>query len=375
MDNKLANEQIILNSLKNTICESEIIDNKLFIKDCEITVTPKITNIENKKNFVMAELIFIVEHKEFSDTFIESTAGVGINDEEALKQGVANFVLCSLCNFIDSLKGKVTESFETNFFGSKKWDLTKSNIQCMGEGLKSNITDFWDIFEDKIKKRLGNKKFNWIKIFISKTSDNNSICECRINGAINIEITDDLRQLAKSIEFEGNFISLKQFFIIKQSDETYKKPVYSKEEIINQANKVIGIISMCDNQEKFNSLLSDIEKVTNDRNLAFELKSFIPEILCELIFPEARYVDKIVLVNGKDKIDAYKNQFTSYYNIYESVSEMLYNKKIKKEDLKKIICLSATYNAVEKALKENKKLEEIGTIGIGIMINDEYKPF
>lgn len=375
MGNKLENEQIILNSLKNTICESEIIDDKLFIKDCGITVTPKIKSIENKKSFVMAELIFIVEHKEFSDTFIESTAGVGINDEEALKQGVANFALCSLCNFIDSLKGKITGSFETNFFGSKKWDLTKSNIQCMGEGLKSNITDFWDIFEDKIKKRLGNKKFNWIKIFISKTSDNSSICECRINGAINIEITDDLKRLAKSIEFEGNFISLKQFFIIKQSDETYRQPVYSKEQIINQANKAIGIISMCDNQEKFNSLLLDIEKVTNDRNLAFELKSFIPEILCELIFSEVRYVDKVVLINGKDKINTYKNQFTSYYNIYESVSEMLYNKKIKKEDLKKIICLSATYNALEKALKENKKLEEIGTIGIGIMISDEYKPF
>ena len=128
-------------------------------------------------------------------------------------------------------------------------------------------------------------------------------------------------------------------------------------------------------KEKFDNILKDISKITNDENLAFELKIFIPEILCELIFSEGKYIDKIMFINNDRNIEVYKNQFTSYYNIYESVSENLYNRKITKESIKKIICLSATYDAIEKVLKENKQLSNFRAIGVGMRISDKYRPF
>lgn len=375
MNNKLTNEQIVLESLQKVVNNGEILDNKLFIKEIDLIVTTEIVSIKTEKDFVMAELIFSINNGEFNDVFIESTAGIGKSEEEALKQCSVNFALSCLLTFIDSMNNRYSETFETHFFESKKWNLTKSDLQCMGDSIKTNITDFWEIFGGKLKKRLGNKKYNWVKIFICKTSDNNYICECRINGTLNLEITNDLRNLAEYIDFSGNFISLKQFFIIKQSDETYKKVPYSKDDIINFSNKAIEIIANCDSKEKFDNMLKDISKITNDENLAFELKIFIPEILCELIFSEGKYIDKIMFINNDRNIEVYKNQFTSYYNIYESVSENLYNRKITKESIKKIICLSATYDAIEKVLKENKQLSNFRAIGVGMRISDKYRPF
>lgn len=376
MNNKLTHEQIVLESLQKVVNNSEIFDNKLFIKELDLIVTTEIVSIKTEKDFVMSELIFTINNEEFNDVFIESAAGIGKSEEEALKQCSVNFALSCLLSFIDSMNNIHSETFETYFFERKKWNLTKSDVQCMcDENTKINITDFWEVLGEKLKKRLGNKKYNWMKIFICKLSDNNYICECRINGALNVEITNDLRNIAESINFSGNYISLKQFFIIKQSDETYKKLPYSKGDIINFTNKAIEIIENCDSKEKFDNMLKDISKITNDVNLAFELKVFIPEILCELIFPQGKYIDKITFINKDNSIDVYKNQFTSYYNIYECVSENLYNKRITKENIKKIICLSATYDAIEKVIKENNKLDDLKTIGVGMKISDKYRPF
>ena len=86
MNNKLTNEQIVLESLQKVVNNGEILDNKLFIKEIDLIVTTEIVSIKTEKDFVMAELIFSINNGEFNDVFIESTAGIGKSEEEALKE-------------------------------------------------------------------------------------------------------------------------------------------------------------------------------------------------------------------------------------------------------------------------------------------------
>ena len=83
MNNKLTNEQIVLESLQKVVNNGEILDNKLFIKEIDLIVTTEIVSIKTEKDFVMAELIFSINNGEFNDVFIESTAGIGKSEEEA----------------------------------------------------------------------------------------------------------------------------------------------------------------------------------------------------------------------------------------------------------------------------------------------------
>ena len=93
MNNKLTHEQIVLKSLQKVVNNSEIFDNKLFIKELDLIVTTEIVSIKTEKDFVMSELIFTINNEEFNDVFIESAAGIGKSEEEALKQCSVNFSL------------------------------------------------------------------------------------------------------------------------------------------------------------------------------------------------------------------------------------------------------------------------------------------
>lgn len=62
MNNKLTNEQIVLESLQKVVNNGEILDNKLFIKEIDLIVTTEIVSIKTEKDFVMAELIFSINN-------------------------------------------------------------------------------------------------------------------------------------------------------------------------------------------------------------------------------------------------------------------------------------------------------------------------
>ena len=49
MNNKLTNEQIVLESLQKVVNNGEILDNKLFIKEIDLIVTTEIVRLRLKR--------------------------------------------------------------------------------------------------------------------------------------------------------------------------------------------------------------------------------------------------------------------------------------------------------------------------------------
>lgn len=372
---QLTNDEKVLERLRNIIEESEVKNGDLVISKYNLTIKSHVMKIKEYGELIMAELIFVMNHESFGESFVESLAGVGKTIEEALNQGIANFINGVFDVIINSLEGKINEEFETNFFTlRKKWTLTRSSIQYTGKRLDNEDVDFWGLLGEEIKLRLGNKSLYLIKVYASKIKNGETRCECIINGILNKEITMIIEEYTKKWDVETKFSSIKEFFIIKQSDDTYIKYPYTKEEIMKFTNNAVKIIAECNTQEKYEKLDKDISSFIENIDVVYEVKSFIPEIFCELLFDEVGYLDRIVLVRNNEKNDGYKGQFTSYYWIYEAVINIYKSHRLTEAQLKTIVSLSASYNAISEEIKKGSKISDLNNILVGLCGPEGYLP-
>lgn len=373
----LTNDKKVLECINRNIEGSEIQDNRVFLPKYDLTIEPYVRNIDEDGSAKVVEILFITKHKSLNEPIIESNAGMGVTIENAIEQSVANFSLGALSGIKNCIDEKFSRNFETDFFGQRKsWSLAESSIQGIGEMENEENPHFLSRIGEKIKIRLGNKKIYWIKVYADKFSDEKVNCECSINGVLNNEITKDLQEYARTWSVKTNFCSLKQFFIIKQNNETYNEYEFTEDEVKDFTEQTIKILADCNSEEKYKALDSQIYKIIGNMNLAYEIRSFIPEIFCELVFGSVGYADNIMMVkeNQEENIICYKSQFTSYNWIRDVVVGNYYNSKLTEDEVKTIVFLSASYNAINNAVKDGAKLEELDNVGMGLRVIEGYIP-
>ena len=78
----LTNEQKVLNILINSVENSVLESNSLFVTDIKLKIEVHVP--QATKN--MAQVIFVLKHNLFNEEFIESSAGVGNTTDIALQQ-------------------------------------------------------------------------------------------------------------------------------------------------------------------------------------------------------------------------------------------------------------------------------------------------
>lgn len=373
---ELTNEEKVLKSLlKNVESSEQVEENKIIISKNNLIIEFKIKRIKEYEKLIMSEIAFLINHNFFGEPLIEVTSGVEENLNDSINQCVVGFASSVLNVVIKALDNKVDEDFQGDFFNEKKnYSLIKGNIISIGEREQDEEPDFWSMLGEKIKSRLGNKKLYLVKVYASKLKSGDLSCECRINGIVNEDITNNIIDYINEWKLRTNFSSLKQFFVIKQKEETYIKYPYSKVEIIEFTDKAIKILAECSCEEQYNNIDKDIIKITKDSNVAYEIRCFIPEIFCELIFKEAHYSDKIILVENNEQIEGYKGQFTIYYWVYEYILNIFNAKILNERELKTIISLSASYNAIAEAIAKGDNLEDLNNILVGMCGPAGYKP-
>lgn len=372
----LANDGKVLISLLKNVSDSKKIDeNKIIITKYNLAIEFKIIRIKEYEKLIMSEIAFLINHDYFGEPLVEVTSGVEENLDDSINQCVAGFSSSVLNVIIKALTNKVDEDFEGDFFNEKKkYSLTKGNIITIGEREQDEEPDFWSMLSEKIKIRLGNKKLYLVKVYASKLKSGDLSCECRINGIINNDITNYIKDYTNDWNIKTNFSSLKQLFVITQKDETYIKYPYSKDEIIEFTHKAIKILAECRSEEQYNNIDKDIIEITEDASVAYEIKCFIPEIFCELLFNDAQYSNKIILVENNEQVEGYKGQFTIYYWVYECVLNIFNAKILNEQELKTIVSLSASYNSIAEAITKGESLKDLNNIVVGMCSPIGYKP-
>lgn len=368
---ELTNEQKVIEVLNNVIKESTIKDEALYIEDVKLKIEAHVPKV----NEGFLQVVFVLNHDKFDEPFVESVAGIGKNVDEAIQQAVASFSFSALCGITKALRDEEGIYIETSFYNTtKNFKLYKSCMSAQGEKISGDSVDYWDMLGNEIKKRLGNKKVYWIKIYAAKTK-NSVRCECRINGLINLDITKFINEFAEKWEAKTALYAEKQFFILVQDESTYVHYKFSKEQINEFVDRTLEFYGKCDTNEKYENLIDEIYNITRDMNLTSELYLFIPEIFCEFVCHEVSFQDGFTLLQEEKEILMFKDQVTSYNWIYDNIGNKFRNNKFNQEQIRNIVTCSASLNSINKALNDGSEIQDLCMTTLGFNVGDEYRPY
>lgn len=373
---RMTNEERILEYLNKVIPNSKINGNNVYLSKYKLTLEPHIRNIDDNGYIKVVDLFFYIKHELFCESFIEPITGMGETLDDAFQQCVGNFLIGPLHVIENCIKDKGDKNFETFFLDKRKsWQLFEGFVQGIRNEDEKRYIQIWSVIEEKIKERLGNRRIYWIKVYVGKFSNGEIISKCRINGVYNNDISEAISEYIKTWNSNKDIFSIKQYFIIKQNSETYSRYKFSEETVKKFTQKAIKILGDCNSKEKIEKLNANIYKITGNTNLAYEIRSFVPEILCELVFSNVKYSDRInIIKENYISFKFYKNQFTSYYWTYNEVANSYYNGKILEEEIRTIILLSSNYRNINNALNIGTKIQELKSAELILYAIKEYIP-
>lgn len=352
------------------LCQDGTLQDDAFVIDDEdIYVYADVISLDNN----VAQVVFQMHHPWLEDPVIESVAASGDTREEALDLACENFYDHILSVFLmaihhpnsyEQVEGFTTERHYFHVYRSKVNGLGKR------EGIMEG--DFWDMLQDKIIARLGNKKAYWIKVFTSKNK-NKVLCEVRINGKEASELSESLLAYAESWDCLGTYHTEKQCFLLIQDERSYEESDFAKDEIIEYTKKAIKLFEKCKSSEEHKKIRAQLIKQCKDDSLAYELFAFVPELYCTYAYAEVEFGDKLFLVQKDKKTrKLYQTQLQSFPYIEECIMDHLNNDDVSAETIQRVTAFSANARAIRKAVKEGDNLKDLLIPGIGYFAKADY---
>ena len=236
---------------------------------------------------------------------------------------------------------------------SRRWKVYSGGIASMGEHIHTSDTFYWDLLGKTAENYLGSKKIVYIKVFGLKNGDNIT-AECRVDDVISSRLGEILYNSVSGWKNKG-ITSHKQFFFMVCEDmEVYP---YSQEQISEYVKKTVELF--CKEEENYDNIHPALSKIVGDKNLADELRFFIPEICAGWAF-EVPPEDEITVNSGKESVKYTKWQISSFNMITFALRQGFDNGEYPDEEAyRKCILPSSTLAVIEKAKKQKEKLVEI----------------
>lgn len=379
-------DDIILQILKEEVnlknIQSEIVNNELVIHDYHIFIKARVGNKTQHQNAVVLQLDFIVKQENFDTEIIESVAGIGSGNNiyDAIRNGTASFVSNVLEviaeSFCDTHNPEL--DFETVLGDSVQvWHPKIGELHTQGYRDIDTVDNsrIFNILKDEIIMRLGTKRFYWIKVYISSQADGEIITRCTFNNEPFLKAQQKMEEYAKSWNTGNQFKGEKQFILIRQCDKTWKQGKYNYENLRKYVFGAIELFENCSTQAEWEVLFERIAKLTGDIDLAIELYSFVPEVYCEITLPEIQYSDEIVLIKPDgSKTTVFLSQLSSLAFIKRLIREKL-QFGFDKDKYNRVLFQSATFKAINDALIQGAKLENLVISPLTINVNEDYNPY
>lgn len=348
-------------------------DKHLVYKDVDLSLTVKIGECGGAGNRFSAQLLFVLEHPYFDDELVESSVGVGSSIDEAMKIAAESFCASVLTFIIAALKCTGEETITTTIDGNEHVFHIPCTRAIHHYGLKSDKpADLWNIVKNRIPQYLGTKKAYWIKLYSSYTGQN-SACEVRINGIVYPDITDLLYKAAAVKDNSATFSSDKQFILLIQDDSTYKSCPFDIEQVRELTWEAIEKMKTIHDKDTHKSVFEDIRESTPITSLGRELCAFIPEIYSQVIvnYRDSDGIMPVIDRNVKSTVYM-KSQIRSYGYIQYAIYRYLEKYRPSSEENIKILTLSAKFGAVNKAVGDGAKLEDLRMSALGYPVDEDY---
>ncbi|MBO5163647.1 MAG: hypothetical protein J6B75_04290 [Ruminococcus sp.] len=372
--NTYADENSPLNMIAEKFPNSKIIGNSLYFSEYNLSVKAEIGEINNCNGRCSVQIIFIMTHPYFDEELVESCAGIGSSRSEAVKMGTVNFCTSVLTFTLGALKCDGDHEISSDIMNSKAVFRVPCTlgVLCMGEKIIDN-TDLWELLKSDISSYLGRKKAYWVKLFAAWTG-NELTCEARINGIVYPELTQKLSSLIPKPDHQINYGTCKQFVLLIQKDETYKPCPYTKDQVQKLTYNAIEKMFSINSQQKYEEVMSDIVSSCPVKSLGFELSAFIPEIYCQLLL-NIKDGDSITAYNAETKttVSLKKSQLCSYAYIENAVYRYISEKSPSKEQNLRVLSISSRFNAVNEAVMNGSKIEDLSFTSLIYTVENDYE--
>lgn len=362
--------QFSLESLANILPELVHIDLEkeiVIFPTLEIRIGIHYIQIIQAGDHFSATVHYSIDSPQLDSVLPDHSTGLGITVEAAILKANQQFVKGTFSGLLSMTNGQSFASLSTDFAGQTRlWHVTKSKEST--EGLYNNNFDIWDVIKEKISLRLGNKKVYWVKIDVWKRSARFE-CDFTINDLPDFELFNDVSNFFNEIGSD-EFCSFKQFFFIKQSDETYTPYPYTKEQIGVFTEKAMQLFQTYE-EDYFDGRIDCLAEVLNDLSLAIEFYYFLPFICSVDRHDYAWHNDAInVIQEGKSMI-VYKSQFASYSWIREFSLEGFKTGKFPEASYDNLVEISPISDSVNQ-LKEQQANFLKSCITVSMEVTREY---
>lgn len=320
----------LLHQLHGCFETEDIIENsRIYLPEWDVYIIPDVSEI--KEN--IAHIYYHITSPGWNTVLFEVSSAMGANMRQAIGMAQGSFIF-GIVNALTSMaKDENPISFETEFSGNThKWKAYVGNIVGMGK-TPSDITPnvYWESLKDGISKRIGNQKLCYVKIYGANIGNGSYTGECRINDVKIDELSEIVENMVKTWG-TTEFGSHKQFFMIKQDEETILDYPFTPSEIADKTEQAMILFEECQTEAEYEDFKNNLQRIVGDKGLAWELYAFIPEICAQNAFDKISYPEKILINTGSEKKEYYKTQFASYYAIVNGVFRTLREGALKDAD-------------------------------------------
>ncbi len=356
-------------------CLNEKLNGNLY-DECVImprgyTIDVQIGRRDEKEGVKLVQVVFIVRNDEFDEPLIDPVDAQGTTDDEAAKMAVEIFYGGVWHPLDQSLSKKNPIHISVNYLRQHyDFDMYAQSVVRIGIKDKQPVM-LMNYIKSEIPKYLGSKKYYWVRVYLSKFKDR-KIVEVRVNGSVCAELSRFYQAYVDAWNSADTFMSEKQYAIFVQREDDQCPEVYKKEHIVDCAKQCIEMMENCNSREEYMELTNKLEEIVGDKNLASEIRIFIPEIFAKLTLGY-REGDSLFLIEGESNIEFKKTQLRSYFYLQQVALEY-FSKKPEQERVMKIVTNSVAFRELKKAHEQGHEPKDLFVPGTSYRIgNDDYK--
>jgi len=359
--------------LKGMLYDNCIIMPKGFSIDVQIGRT------DEKDDIKIIQAIFIVKHDDFDEPLIDPVDAQGKTDDEVAQMSADIFYAGVWHPIEQSINKKNPVHFSVDYLRQHyDFDMYCQSVVRIGVKDKKPVM-IMAFIKDEIAKYLGSKKYYWIRAYLAKMGEK-KIVEIRVNGSVCPDLGKFFEEYINSWDDDPGFVCEKQYAIFVQRDDD--KCPFNKQTVIEAAREAISLMTKIKSREDYEAMSNKLVEMTGDKDLAAEIRIFIPEVFAKLTLGY-REGDSLFLMEGEgddvSQIEFKKTQLRSYFYIQQAVLEF-FNSKPSQEDVTTIVTNSVAFRELRKALEQAKehgqeiKPSDLFVPGTSYKINsDNYK--
>ncbi|MBR6581581.1 MAG: hypothetical protein IKK66_09825 [Ruminococcus sp.] len=323
------------------------------------TVDVRIGRVDEKEDVKLLQVVFVIGHDDFDEPIIDPVDAQGKSFEEAAKMAVEIFY-GSLWHPMDqALSKKSPVHIPVTYLQQHyEFDMYAQSIVRIGAQEKGQPTMLVNFILNEMPKYLGSKKYYWLRIYLAKHKDR-AIIEVRINGSVCVELSKFFADYVKAWDAENTFMCEKQCAVFVQREDD--QCPFTKETVMKGAKYTLGKLVEVKNQEEYQVLCNELEEIVGDKDLAAEIRIFVPEVMAKLTLGYQEG-DSLFLIEGDNKIEFKKTQLRSYFYIQQAAIEFL-SQQPPQQVVQSIVAKSVAFrelknivqSANQKAIDEGKE--------------------